>query len=224
MSLPIGTIAAFGPFIEYLRPAKSPYLLMIIFGTVTSILTANIFKKEDEWLMLAVPQFIALVAFFAFAYYGRDGHTDIEQEEQLRFSRAVSIVAALMCLVLGSKSVGSKDALFNLNYAVCIFQLGVFSIYAAARLFKEEKTSDFNFFQFSFITSVFLVGATFSTSNLGNSDGSYAFLSITENEATREIIDPYFVTSLVLYLLWSACQIFWVKRIMSLVKISITEE
>jgi len=224
MSLPLGTIAAFGPFIEYLRPAKSPYLLMIIFGTVTSVLTANFFTKEDEWLMLAAPQFLALVAFFAFAYYGRDGHTDVEQEEQLRFSRAVSIAAALMCLALGSKSVSGKDALFNLNYAVCIFQLGVFSIYAAARLFKEEKISDFNFFQFSFITSVFLVGATVSISYIGNSDGSYIFLTIKENEVVSKIVDPFFVTSVVLYLLWSACQIFWVKRIMSLVKISIADK
>lgn len=43
MALPIGTIAAFGPFIEYLRPAKSPYLLMVIFGAVTIILTSIFF-------------------------------------------------------------------------------------------------------------------------------------------------------------------------------------
>ncbi len=132
----IGTIAAIGPFIEYLRPSRSPYLLMVIFGTVSLILTSGYFQKKDEWLMLAIPQFLALIVFSAFAYYGRNESEAENQEEQLRFSRAFSIISALMCLAIGSKAVLGKDTLFQINYYACIFQLGVFSIYVAARLFK----------------------------------------------------------------------------------------
>lgn len=224
MALPIGTIAAFGPFIEYLRPAKSPYLLMVIFGTVTTVLTSMFFKTNDEWLMLIVPQYIALIVFNTFAYLGREEHTESEQEEQLRFSRAVSIAAALMCLAVGAKEVIGKDALFNFNYFACLFQLVVFSIYAAARLYKEEKSINFNFFQFSFITSAYLVGATVSISQIGYEDQTYMFLTVGENENAKQIVDPFFVTSTVLYILWAACQVYWVKRIFSLVNISIVDE
>ncbi|MCF6283163.1 MAG: hypothetical protein L3J28_13335 [Candidatus Polarisedimenticolaceae bacterium] len=111
----IGTIAAIGPFIEYLRPSRSPYLLMVIFGTISLILTANFFQEHKEWLMLAMPQFLALMIFTAYAYYGKNEGIEDNQEEQLRFSRAFSIISALMCLALGAKQVIGKDILFNLR-------------------------------------------------------------------------------------------------------------
>ncbi|MEM7208638.1 MAG: hypothetical protein AAF434_12505 [Pseudomonadota bacterium] len=224
MSLPIGTIAAFGPFIEYLRPAKSPYLLMVIFGTIATITTSFYFQTEHEWLMLIIPQFIALVVFNSFAYFGRDEHTEDEQEEQLRFSRAVSIAAALMCLAFGAKEVLGRDALFNVNYLACIFQLAIFVIYAAARLYKEEKPENFNFFQFSFITSVYLVGATIALSLIDYDDETYLFQTVDDGENEKQIVDPFLITSTFLYLLWALCQVYWVRRIFSLVVISVRDD
>lgn len=174
--------------------------------------------------MLIIPQYIALIVFNIFAYLGRDEHTEDEQEEQLRFSRAISIAAALMCLAVGAKEVMDRDALFNINYFACLFQLIVFSIYAAARLKKEEKSIDFNFFQFSFITSVYLVGATVSISQIGYDDDTYLYLTYDKNGNQNQIVDPFFVTSVVFYILWTACQLYWVKRIFSLVNISITDD
>ncbi len=197
---------------------------MAIFGTVAVILTAMSFKESDKWLMLAVPQFMALVVFFVFAYFGRDEHTQEEQEDQLRFARAVSIAAALMCLAVGAEYVKEKGALFNINYFACIFQLSVFSIYTATRLFKEEKPSNFNFFQFSFITSVFLIGATVAISQIDFTDKSYMYLETDTNDSVKKMLDPFFVTSIVFYLLWLACQVFWVRRITSLIKISVVDE
>lgn len=114
-------------------------------------------------------------------------------------------------------------SLFNINYFACIFQLSVFSIYAATRLFKEESSSNFNFFQFSFITSVFRIGATFAISQIDFTDESYMYLEINESGSSKKILDPFFATSIMLYLLWSACQVFWVRRITSLIKISVTD-
>ncbi|MCP4254609.1 MAG: hypothetical protein GY775_14645 [Candidatus Scalindua sp.] len=222
MTFPVGALAALGPFIEYLRPAKSPYLLMVIFGIVAIILTGKFFHESDKWLMLATPQFIALIVFFAFAYYGKDKHTEIVQEDQLKFSRALSIAVALICLAFGAKEVEKYDALFYIIYVICVFQLVIFSIYTAARLIQEENPSSFNFFQFSCITSAFLVGATFSISELTYTNESYMLINIGEDSSSKEIVDPYFITSLVFCLLWSACQVFWVRRVVSLINISIS--
>ncbi len=220
----MGSVAALGPFIEYLRPAKSPYLLMILFGTVSLNLTALFFQVSDDWLMLAAPQFLALVVFSIFAYYGRDENPDENQEDQLKFARAVGISTAVMCLAVGSKSVEKAELLFNTNYFACILQLGVFSIYAATRLVREEQSSEFNFFQFSLVTSVFLIGATYAISQIKITDDSYTQIIIKNGDSSISKIDPFFVTSIVLYLLWSACQIFWIRRIISLINISVSKD
>ncbi len=218
-----GAIAALGPFIEYLRPAKSPYLLMVIFGTAGIVVTGGFFNAKPEWLMLAVPQVLALIIFTLFAYYGRDEHNLKQQEGQLRFSRAISIATALMCLVFGSRQLAGTQMglLFNWNYFICLFQLAVFTVYSAARLFKEEEEVAFNFFQFSFITSVYLAGATFSMVNIDYSDNSYLFQSISNGDTTSKVVDSFFATSLILYVFWCVCQVYWIKRVVALIRISV---
>lgn len=212
----IASLAAFGPLIEYLRPSKSPYLLMVLFGAISIAWTTEIFANEDEWPMLIIPQYIALVIFSLFAFFGKCEVSSEEQEEQLRFSRAISIAVALMCLTYGASVTTDKNALFNFNYFACLFQLTVFAIYTAARLYKEDKASNFNFFQFAFVTSVYLVSATYTLSYIDYADGSYIM--------EEPNIDSYFISCVIFYLLWAACQIYWVKRIFFLVNISVRDE
>ena len=102
----IGSLAVLGPFIDYLRPAKSPYLLMVIAGTVSMLVTAYFADEGDirtHWGKLFWPQLVGLLLFTFLAFRGKDEHSQEELEEQLRFSRALCIGTAMVCLPIGAQ-------------------------------------------------------------------------------------------------------------------------
>lgn len=227
MSLAAASVLA--PFIEYLRPTRSPHLLMIIFGVVALCHTADGFNGKTEWVMMLTPQFLGVIVFTIFAFFGKDavGDRRVDIEDQLRFSRAFCIVTALMCLTIGAKKVVDYDILFSSIYYSCLIQLIVFSIYTAARLFKEESPSEFNYFQFSIITSVFLIGATYCMIQIISNDNSYMdnYRYVTEGGVESKIsyIDLYSIVGIFFYILWATCIKFWVSRIISVVQVSVVD-
>lgn len=227
MSLAAASVLA--PFIEYLRPTRSPHLLMIVFGVIGLCSTADGFNGKSEWVMMLTPQFIAVIVFTIFAFFGKDspGDNRVNIEDQLRFSRAFCIATSLMCLTMGAKKVLDYDILFNSIYYSCLMQLIVFSIYTAARLFKEEPPSDFNYFQFSIITSVFLIGATYCMIQIAAYDDSYIenYRYITEGGTENKIayLDLYIIVGIFTYILWAVCIKFWISRIMSVIKVSVVD-
>lgn len=225
------TFASLTPLIDYLRPAKSPYLLMVLCGAVATVATSQNFDLGEKWARLIVPQFAALIVFTVFAYVGRDEHTLEEQEDQLRFSRAVSIAAALLCLAFGSYAIDDRefpvDWPFEVNFWACVLQLVVFASYSATRLFKEDKASNFNFFQFSFITSAYLVAATYCLTKLDFDEHGGAALpdsSLVEQAVVVTAEPEFLATAVVLYVLWTVCQLFWVRRLFGLVRITVVDE
>ncbi len=221
----VSAFAALAPVIDYLRPTKSPYLLMIIFGVFALVKTGENFFSKDEWLMMLIPQFLALSVFTAFSYFGRestDESTNIN--EQLRFSRAIAIATSVMCLSIGASHVTGTGLLFNIVYSACIVQLLVFLVYTAARLFKEETALEFNFFQFSIITSTYLIGATYCLIQIDISDSSYLYGTLKAEDGTKSNhLDLYFIIAIFLYCLWAFCIRFWIKRVLSLVRVQVVD-
>ena len=221
----ITTFAALAPIIDYLRPTKSPYLMMVIFGIMALTKTADLFFGKEEWLMMLIPQFIALIIFTVFSYYGREVEINGESiNDQLGFSRAITIATAVMCLVIGASSVTGTGALFNIVYTTCLTQLFVFLVYTAARLIKEESSLDFNFFQFAVITSALLVGATYSAVNIDISDSNYFINTVSPNDQGRsEHVDLFAINSVLLYLLWGFCIRFWIKRVLNTIQLKVVD-
>ena len=78
-SIGAGGLAALAPLIEYFRPAKSPYLLAVVFG-VASLVTLNVLFNKDlipdkffYWLFLSLPValVLGLLTFFFFSTQSR---------------------------------------------------------------------------------------------------------------------------------------------------------
>lgn len=219
----ISAFSALAPVLDYLRPTKSPYLMMIIFGVVAAIKTADSFFAKEEWVMMLLPQFIALIIFTAFSFYSKEVFDEEDNiTDQLRFSRAITIATAVMCLAFGAPEVVGSDYLFNVIYITCLFQLVVFLIYTAARVIKEEKVLDFNFFQFSIITSTFLIGATYCLTKVEIEEKKPNYLYNLKEQV--EHVDLNIIVAIILYSLWLVCIRFWVKRVLAVVRVKVVDE
>ena len=221
----VSTFAALAPVIDFLRPTKSPYLLMIVFGVIALIKTADSFFSKDEWLMMLIPQFIALIIFTIFAYYGKESRDKNDNiHDQLRFSRAITIATAVMCLSIGGSHLTGTGLLFNVVYSSCLIQLITFLIYTAAILYREETSFEFNFFQFSIITSTFLIGATYCLTQLDVTDAGYLYNTLkVEDKAPALHLDLYLIVSVLMYCLWAFCIKFWINRVMSVVQVKVVD-
>ena len=189
--LGVGTaLASLAPLLEYFRPTRSPYLLVVVFSVagliVLNVWFSNLFIEKFDlsiiydypvitrlpleydfyWFWLAIP--VALVLFFltifTFAHkVDKPATEDLDElEGQLKFARSLCILSAVLCLVIGGIAL-IKDVyyeLFTIHYLACFWQIAVFLVYTATRLKKEEPSAFLNHFQVALVTSSFLIGAT----------------------------------------------------------------
>lgn len=173
----IGTaLAALAPFFEFLRPTRSPYLLVVMFSVI-GLLTLNVLfdsdavrgasKFREYWYSLAAPIFLVIVLLTLFVFLHREREDDSEDErnladQHLKFSRSICISTAVICLVAGCWYALKQDitSAFFVQYIACMCQIAVFTIYAAARLSRREPIGQLNHFQIALVTSLYLLAAT----------------------------------------------------------------
>ena len=126
----IGTLAALGPFLEYLRPRHSPYLIMVTFGVVALVGAAWTLNENDRWWLVATPVLIVLPVLIFFTFLSRDESGDLDAEEfegQLRFSRAMGLSIPMVSLSFGAIPIIEEDMFFFTHIAVCGFQIFIFT-------------------------------------------------------------------------------------------------
>lgn len=228
-------LAALAPFVEYLRPKRSPYLLVVFFGIAGVVLGSGLFQERfddrHEFYLLFVPVagVLLLLTFFSFMHSVLSGG-DLpaeEVDEQLKFSRSICISMAIMCLVLGCWVASERlpDWVFYFHYAVCILQILVFVVYSAARLKYEEPASGLNNFQIALVTTLYLIAATICMGliNFGVWDIISVFeVKVKGDGVSGSALNLYFLSSALFYVLWFWCQVYWLRRLIKIINISIT--
>lgn len=231
-------LAALAPFVEYLRPARSPYLLVVIFGVIGLVSSAGLFHERfwdrTEYYFLFVPLAIVLILLtvFSFMHKVQSGAnlSDEDVDEQLKFSRSICISSAILCLVFGGWRVAETllDWVFYFHYFVCTIQIVVFIVYSAARLRYEEFVTSLNHFQIALVTSAYLVAATVCVGLIEQARGFeedvfYVVRTLEVNEETKELtyLNLFSLTALFFYGLWLWCQIYWIKRLAKIVNITV---
>lgn len=202
--------AALGTLFEYIRPSKSPYLIIIVTGCICLVSLARRIG-DDSWVYVSLPIFICLPVLTILSFFSK---LSVEEniDEQLKFSRAVCLASAIICLVVGSIELEENKVLFWVNYHATLIQLIVFVLYIIIREIREETESQLNFFQFSLVTSTYLGVATFCMTKIKANDDSII------NNAGK--IDDYFVCAMFFYAIWLVCQLYWARRVSKVVKIN----
>ena len=221
--LGVGAVGALIPFLEYFRPTRSPYLLIVIFSIV-ALVYSNVTLRADHWYWIAIPIGLVLVVVTAFTFFHAETE-DVEQSKeerdtQLKFSRSICISTAVLCLVWGSSadSASKFDSVFFVHYVMCLCQIVVFIIYTAARLKKEEPPLYLNHFQVALVTSALLIGATVCIYLIEpRAEAESIFATIKAGK--RPSFFAY--SAVLLYFLWARCQYYWINRLTKVIKISI---
>ena len=250
----IGTaLAALAPFFEYFRPTKSPYLLVVLVSFIGVLVLNYLFDGEfylrAYWYALAAPVYVlvTLLTLFIFLHKERMEKSEEERElsdQHLKFSRAICISAAILCLVVGGwyTARNAVETVFIIHYIACMCQIAIFTIYAAARLRRQEPAGLLNHFQVAMVTSVYLIAATaclsFAAENQYGRCGE-SYTTVLESCATEivntqdgvsrkmvnRVVESFYFISYGLFLtLWIACQYYWMRRLRQIIRISILEE
>ena len=237
-------LASLAPFFEFFRPTRSPYLLVVLFSVAGLLASNSLFDDTlslwNFWYALAIPIVIVIVLLTVFVFLHSSSAEPQEEQDiadqHLKFSRSICISTAVLCLVLGCWYAAKADsAIFPLHYIVCICQVIVFTIYAAARLKRQEPPGSLNHFQVALVTSIYLVAMTvclyFITDVKNGKCDKETDLSIFQTCVPNEdckcsaLKAPYFytLTYFLFLLLWMWCQYYWIRRLVGMIRISIKE-
>ena len=258
----IGTaLAALAPFFEFFRPTRSPYLLVVLFSVIGLLVLNVLFDSKVDndvadfrefWYALAAPVFLVIILLTLFVFLHRDKSGESEDErdladQHLKFSRAICISTAVICLVAGCWYSLKQDAnvAFVAQYVACMCQIVVFTIYAAARLRRREPIGQLNHFQVALVTSLYLLAASaclaFAASKYGLSCGGVStsmfeecvgeeyFVEDEEGfevsvSSERPVANFYMISYFVFLILWVSCQYYWIVRLKKMIQISIKDE
>lgn len=151
--------------LSYFSPTKSPYYSVIAFGTSALILSAPI---NQNWGIIYFP--IAILLFYStlLSIFDKPNFDEKEYDDQIKFSRAFSLSAAVLCLVFTGIKIKNADGelgnqwYFWLAYAACMTQLCIFSFYIYVYANLKTKPVSRNFVQLALITSTYLIGLVYS--------------------------------------------------------------
>ena len=137
-----------------------------------------------------------------FVFLHREQEGDSEEEKQLadqhlKFARSICISTAVICMVVGCwYAADITDTLFVIHYISCMCQIIVFTIYAAARLRKQEPAGQLNHFQVALVTSLYLIVTTvcirYITTEVNVECGEDGTTTIFETCLWYDTYDTYF--------------------------------
>lgn len=222
----MGLISGVASVLDYFRPSKSPYLLVIVAGIGGVLFACSPFIKEQRFFFIAVPIYVVLMILTHYSWISVDSEWEDQKksefEGQLKFSRAVCIICGVGCLVFSANNEITDDG-FILIYMTSMFQVIVFVIYAAARVKVEEPATSVNYFQMALVTSAFLIGATYCVFEWTETRELPPTMEDEVQTESRTLPQhqKYILSALVFYMYWGWCQIFWLKRLAIIIDITI---
>ena len=163
------------PFLNYLRPTKSPFLLIaiiVIFCLVAP--SAEMIRGSKGWLYhMPIYYLIFLTIVLSFKYEPPEANINyendkLEQEEidrieiehQFKFSRSFCVGIGLLAMyALFREKYTGNEFWFIIFYLSLILHLIVFGLYLIFRTIREENVKKYSIFQIGFLSGLFMLGS-----------------------------------------------------------------
>jgi len=207
----MGAIAGFmGPFLDYLRPTKSPYLVIqFVAVLVTCYKVTHVDATPDKLDSpgFFLPIFVLVIAIVPLSFLRRD-HLDkndssaqpVNKEQVInskyendldgvfKFSRALCLASAVIMLLIYFQTTPVDNWYATIAYTMIIAQMTTFLLYTVFRHFKGEDVSNINLFQIAFITAVFFVGSSYLSTQIKDSEPEIRYLYYCKSK-TIEFLD-----------------------------------
>ncbi|MGV6805603.1 MAG: hypothetical protein ACWA49_15505 [Ruegeria sp.] len=198
MAEPITALAApLMPFLDYLRPNKSPYVLVSVAILACLLLPQNnLFESPFGW-MYHIPIYLVIACTVVLSFLYRppeiglhnakvsgpssatanpseiSDDTAVDMDHQLKFSRSFCLICGLVSLYILFKSESRPFFdLFVALYFVIVFHIALFMGYLLFRSLREESINKFAVFQIGFITGISLLGTALSYDQIKKDDYS----------------------------------------------------
>jgi hypothetical protein len=202
--------------LRYFSPSRSPYYLVVVAAVAALVLSCAGLEREGRWYAVALPAVVVLAVSLALALVTRGSFSPEEQEEQLRFVRAMSISAALLWMVFVVRSVQTDRTAFLYGYGASLVQTTTFLLYILARSGSRDPHEGVNLVQLSLITTALLSGGCAALVQRSGLLDGLAPGAEPPVEARR-----YFIVAQALYGLWAVCILFWIRHLASHIRISV---
>lgn len=237
-------ISALLPFINLLRPTKSPHLLIFLTGIICIELFARVGAPDLAQWLFHLPVYAILTIALILSFYYRPPEisglyqdpTDdtsledaqpkdvaIEVDHQFKFARAFCLVGGIVSLYLFATQFNSDIFLYTMiTYAIILFHLAVFLFYMAFRTLKEEGMERFSIYQIGFISGIVLMALSVSYGNIAS---SASVVIISEDGGIEPAsVDLWARNNWIFYsAVWFVYVLFWVGRLRHFIKINIVD-
>jgi hypothetical protein len=209
-----GVAGFFGTFIDYLRPTKSPYLVVILIAVGVICFKVGVSSENNPDLRaesLDIPGFFLPIFLIIFSMVPlslvRKTKVDTEIQQDLKdptasianskyendldgvfkFSRALCLaIAAIMLFVYYNKP-RSDNWYSTLGYWIIIAQLATFLSYMAFKHYVADDISNIGLFQISFITAVLFAGSTYLATEIHASENTLQYLYYCKTQSVQFI-------------------------------------
>jgi len=230
------------PFLNQLRPTKSP-LVIIAVVLVAVLVNIETFDKAIHGWMFHIPLYmIVLVTIIVAFTYTPPELTEIangtepgdddaakrtEIEQQFKFSRAFCLTMGIVCLHLmfvgdGRKNVGST--LFVMVYAAVVLHVALFLGYTVLRTIREENVLKYAVFQLGFLTGLTLLGAVLCALKAHPDLANFPIgVEYAPSKGGAAIAQRWtFASCLVFLTAWATFIGFWIARLRKVIRFSVT--
>lgn len=203
----------FGTFIDYLRPTKSPYLVVILSAVCVVCFKVGITPSDSNLKILStserldIPGFFLPIFFIIFAMVPLSlihrNKTDSKVEEVaeatsianskyendldgvFKFSRALCLAIAAIMLSVFYNSPLADNWYSTIGYWIIMIQLTTFLCYMAFKHFAGEDVSNIGLFQISFITAVLFAGCTYLATELRGNEGTFQYFYYCKSQIVQ---------------------------------------
>lgn len=189
-----GVAGFFGTFIDYLRPTKSPYLVVILIAAGVVCLRVGLQPNDPILRAMTLPERLDTPGFFlpifiiifamvplSLMHKARlavvpDSSASVENAKYendmdgvFKFSRALCLAIAAIMLYVHFKNPIADNWYSTLGYAIILAQLGTFLGYMAFKHAAVEDVSNIGLFQIALITAVLFASSTFLATEIRTS-------------------------------------------------------
>lgn len=237
------TIGAILPFLNYLRPSKSPYLLISIVLSILLVIYGSEYQGNLYDFLYRAPIYgtLLFILYMSFRFVPEEleiiknekdaekiAEIQREMDAQYKFSRSIIICASLIAIFSVFSSGQFGHFLHFAFYTSVIINIALFYLYMFFRNIKEENPFKYAIFQISFMMSTFIIASSFILAMVDIFDQRLFFNTIEAvDDVTGDVqlLSVYFdwrvIDFLVIWFCWLCYQIFWIFRLRSIIKLSI---
>ena len=229
-------ISALLPFINLLRPTKSPHLLVFLAGTICVYFFPGADAGNTAAFLFHIPIYVILtIAMFLSFFYQPPEITKLldaqdipdepqnttnlediqEVEHQFKFSRAFCLVTGIIALFIFARDFDPDLGLFSFfAYGVIILHIVIFLFYMVLRVLREEGLKRYAVYQIGLITGVVVIAFSLAYTTMGEQlafDGEPVPMDWSRN-------------NLIFYgVIWFSYVVFWVSLLRHFIQINVVE-